>query len=77
MRTKLMVFGGIGGITPVLVNLATLDANTMFATFNQLVFLGWLVKTLILFSMGAFVVYLNNESNQVKAIQISVMRRRC
>jgi hypothetical protein len=67
------LIGGVGGLAPVLMFLATGDFQRFFAPGLAAMAVGYLVRAVILFFVGGFVVWLyRDESQRIKAFQLGV-----
>lgn len=65
MRTKRrIVIGGLGALTPVILNLLFIDYNTVFSSVTPGACLGYAVRVLVLFYIGGFVAYLHKDENR-------------
>jgi len=67
------LIGGVGGLAPVLMFLVTGDFQRFFTPGLPAMALGYLVRAVILFFLGGFVVWLyRDESQRIKAFQLGV-----
>jgi hypothetical protein len=65
--------GALAGITPLLVSLISVDAELIVSGFDPMIFIGYLIKVLGMMTLGAFVVFVNSESDFKKAFQLGLM----
>jgi len=63
-----IVIGGIGAMTPVLLQLVALDINTMSDNLSGVAVAAYLVKVLLLFSLGGFWAYIHSDVKNKKLI---------
>ena len=62
MNTHQRIYlGGLGALTPILLNLLTVDCRTIFVGLTLLVFLGYLLRVVVLFYIGGLVAFLHRE----------------
>ena len=47
-----VVIGGLGALTPLLLNLLVVDLNTTFTSFTAVVFFGYCLRVVGFFSFG-------------------------
>jgi hypothetical protein len=67
------LIGGVGGLAPVLMFLATGDFVRYFSNIAVIVILGYVVRTIILFFIGGFTVSLYREEQQrMKIFQLGL-----
>src|SRR6185436_3086374 len=67
------LIGGVGGLAPILMFLATGDFDRFFSNIAVLTAVGYLVRTVILFFIGGFVVCLYREEEQrMKLFQLGL-----
>lgn len=67
------LIGAAAGITPLLVSLVSVDAEFIVDVFIPKIFVGYLIKAIALMALGAFVVFVNSESDFKKAFQLGIM----
>jgi len=65
--------GAAAGITPLMVSLISVDAELILGAFVTRIFIGYLIKAIGLMALGAFVVFVNSESDYKKAFQLGIM----
>ncbi|OGT97418.1 MAG: hypothetical protein A2079_01740 [Geobacteraceae bacterium GWC2_48_7] len=73
MNKEPILIGALAGVTPLLVNLVNIQAETLLSQCQLNVVIGYAVQALVLMTLGAFLVYVNSEDNKWKAFQIGVM----
>lgn len=65
--------GAIAGATPLLISLISVDAELIVDNFVPKIFIGYMIKTIGLMLLGAFVVFVNSECDLKKAFQLGIM----
>jgi hypothetical protein len=65
--------GAMAGITPLLVSLVSVDASVIVKVLVPAIIIGYLIKAAGLMALGAFVVFVNSESDYKKAFQLGLM----
>lgn len=65
--------GAAAGITPLVVSLISVEAELILDIFAPKILIGYLIKTAGLMALGAFVVFVNSESDYKKAFQLGIM----
>ncbi|MES9942760.1 MAG: SPOR domain-containing protein [Candidatus Thiodiazotropha sp. 6PLUC2] len=65
--------GAMAGITPLLVSLISVDVGLIVEAFVPAIVIGYLLKAFGLMVLGAFVVFVNSESDYKKAFQLGLM----
>jgi hypothetical protein len=65
--------GAMAGITPLLVSLISVDVELLADIFVPAIVIGYLIKAIGLMVLGAFVVFVNSESDYKKAFQLGLM----
>src|SRR5713101_5605949 len=69
-----IVLGGLGALTPVIVNLVILDLEVMLSQATRFVVLGYALKVLALFYLGAMVAYLHSDEHKpFKVFQLGIV----
>jgi hypothetical protein len=72
-RSKILI-GGLGALTPIILNLLVVDLNTTFATVTALVVLAYLIRVGVLFCIGGAMAYFHkNEKNALKLFEIGIV----
>ncbi|HEU4388637.1 MAG TPA: hypothetical protein VFV34_12625 [Blastocatellia bacterium] len=70
---KKILIGGLGALTPILLNLLALDLKTTFATTTLLVVAGYTVRVMILFYVGGLVAYLHKDEHKpIKLFELGI-----
>ncbi len=72
-QKEAMAWGAIAGAVTVLTETLTIDPASLIKDFDPIVFLGYCVKAIILMTLGAIVVRVNQELNILKAFQLGIM----
>jgi hypothetical protein len=67
-----VLWGGLGGICPVLIMLITMDLQSWISNFNIYKIVGFLIRTLVLFALGAIIANLHNENNKLKIFELGI-----
>jgi hypothetical protein len=65
--------GALAGITPLLVSLVSVDASLIMKVLVPAMIIGYMIKAVGLMALGAFVVFVNSESDYKKAFQLGLM----
>lgn len=65
--------GAAAGVMPLLVSFISVDAELILENFAPLIAAGYVIKSLGLMILGAFVVYVNSELDYKKAFQLGIM----
>ena len=71
VRTKLLI-GGLGGITPVLINLIVIDLETLLLDLTILTAVSYCIRIAALFAIGSIVAFLNKENDRLKLFQLGI-----
>lgn len=72
-RRKIMI-GGVGALTPIVLNLLVVDLKTTFATTTALVLLGYLIRVVGLFYLGGLVAYFHKEEKSaLKLFELGIV----
>src|SRR5258707_446723 len=67
------LIGGVGGLAPTLMLLATGDFERFFSNIAIVTAVGYLVRVVVLFFVGGFVVYLyRDEEQRMKLFQLGL-----
>ncbi|MFQ5900160.1 MAG: SPOR domain-containing protein [Thermodesulfobacteriota bacterium] len=72
-KQEALLIGAIAGASPLIVNLVNVDAGLIFDSFEWKIFMGYLIKAIVLMFLGTFLVYVNSEIDKWKAFQIGIM----
>jgi len=68
-----LLLGGLGASMPLLLSLLTVDLQTSLQHVTKIVLVGYLIKWIVLFGVGAFVVFLySDETNKMKIFQLGI-----
>ncbi len=75
MNTKRKIFiGGLGALTPVIMNLLVVDLNVLFVNLTFFSFLGYLIRVIVLFYLGGLVAYLHkDEKMPIKVFELGIV----
>ena len=68
-----LLWGGLGGISPVLLMLVTKDIQNWMNSFTYLSLIGFIIRALALFIVGAMLSSLQNEKSKLKAFQLGIV----
>ncbi len=69
MRTgKRIMIGGLGALTPVIMNLLVVDLNVLLVKLTFLSFLGYFIRVIVLFYLGGLTAFLHKKENSVVKI---------
>lgn len=71
-KQKIMI-GGLGGITPVFVNMLIVDFEIILQNLNAITMIGFTIRLVTLFYIGGIVAYLNQEDSPVKVFQLGIV----
>ncbi|MBI5287187.1 MAG: SPOR domain-containing protein [Deltaproteobacteria bacterium] len=70
---KKILIGGLGALTPILMNLLVVDLNILLVNLTFLAFLGYIIRVVILFYLGGLVAYLHRDENSpVKLFELGI-----
>lgn len=71
--TKKILFGGLGALTPVIINLLVVDFSTVLSNQTMGVLVGYVVRVLVLFYLGGLVAWLHtDEVSPLKLFQLGI-----
>jgi len=75
MRTSKKIFiGGLGALTPIIMNLVLIDLENVLLKATNIVVLGYLVRVLTLFYLGGVVAWLHtDEESPVKLFELGII----
>ena len=75
MKTrKKIIIGGLGALTPVIMNLLIVDLNVLFVKISLLAFLGYFMRVVILFYLGGLVAFLHKDENSpMKIFELGIV----
>lgn len=69
-----IMLGGFGALTPILLNLLAVDLRQPLQDLTVLVFFGYVIKILILFSIGGVVAFLHQEEiNPARLFELGII----
>lgn len=72
-KKQKIFIGGLGGITPIFVNLLVIDIHIILFNLNMITMLGFMTRVIILFYVGGMLAYLNKEDDPVKVFQLGIV----
>ncbi|MFX0135600.1 MAG: hypothetical protein ACFFDN_18285, partial [Candidatus Hodarchaeota archaeon] len=75
MRTcEKMMIGGLGALTPILMNLLIVDLKVLLIQLTLFAILGYSVRVIVLFFIGGLWAYLHKEENNLlKIFQLGIV----
>ncbi len=75
MKTRQkIIIGGLGAITPVIMNLLVVDINVLLINLTLFAFIGYAIRVVILFYLGGIVAFLHkNENSPVKLFELGIV----
>lgn len=72
-RKKIMI-GGLGALTPVIINLLIVDLNVLLIKLTLFAFLGYIVRVVVLFYLGGLVAFLHKDENSpIKIFELGIL----
>ncbi len=72
-RKKIMI-GGLGALTPVIMNLLIVDLNVLLVKLTSLAFIGYVIRVIILFYLGGLVAFLHKDENSpIKIFELGIV----
>lgn len=72
-RRKILI-GGVGALTPIVINLIVVDLNTTFGTITSVVLLGYLIRVVGLFYLGGIIAYFHKEeTSPLKLFELGIV----
>ena len=75
MKTwKKIMIGGMGALTPIILNLLVIELEIIFADVRLFTVLGYLIRVVTLFYLGGVVAFLHkDENNSVKIFELGIV----
>ncbi|MBI5749602.1 MAG: SPOR domain-containing protein [Nitrospinae bacterium] len=75
MKTRQkIIIGGLGALTPVVMNFLVIDINVLFVNLTLLASIGYAIRVVILFYLGGIVAYLHKDENSpVKLFELGIV----
>lgn len=71
---KKMMIGGLGALTPVIMNLLIVDLNVLLVKITSLACLGYVIRVIILFYLGGLVAFLHKDENSpIKIFELGIV----
>jgi len=72
-REKIII-GGLGALTPVIMNLLVVDLRVLLLELTLIVVLGYVIRVIILFYLGGLVAFLHkDENNPLKIFELGIV----
>ena len=72
-RTKILI-GGVGALTPIILNLLVVDLQTTFTSITVVVVVGYLIRVGVLFCIGGGMAYFHKEEKSaLKLFEIGIV----
>lgn len=69
-----IVIGGLGALTPILLNFLVVDVNSVFASITAIALLGYGIRVVGFFSVGGLVAYMHkDEKNLLKLFELGII----
>jgi len=75
MKTSKKIFlGGVGALTPIIMNLLVIDLNVLLLKLTLFALLGYAIRVIVLFYLGGIVAFLHkDENNPVKIFELGIV----
>lgn len=75
MKTRQkIIIGGLGALTPIIMNLLVVDINVLVINLTLFAFIGYAIRVVILFYLGGLVAFLHkNENSPVKLFELGIV----
>jgi hypothetical protein len=75
MKTyKKILIGGLGALTPIIMNLLAVDLEVLFLNLTLFAVLGYLIRVIILFYLGGITAFLHkDETSPVKIFELGIV----
>ncbi len=75
MKTsKKIMIGGLGALTPVIMNLLVVDLDVLLVKVTFLAFLGYFIRVVVLFYLGGITAFLHKKENSaVKIFELGIV----
>lgn len=75
MKTRQkIIIGGLGALTPIIMNLLVVDINVLVINLTLFAFIGYAIRVVILFYLGGIVAFLHkNENSPVKLFELGIV----
>ncbi len=72
-RKKILI-GGLGALTPIIMNLLVVDFNVLFMQITAFSVLGYFIRVIVLFYLGGLVAFLHkDEKSPVKIFELGIV----
>lgn len=70
---KKILIGGIGALTPIIMNLLIVDMNVLLLNVTTLALVGYLIRVVVLFYLGGLVAFLHkDEHSPIKLFELGI-----
>ncbi|MCK5533945.1 hypothetical protein KAI68_02430, partial [bacterium] len=75
MKTsKKIMIGGLGALTPVIMNLLIVDLDVLLVNLTFLAFIGYFIRVVVLFYLGGITAFLHkNENSAIKIFELGIV----
>ncbi len=71
---KRILIGGLGAMTPILMNLLVVDLSVTFQSISVFIIVGYLLRVTILFYLGGLIAYLHkDEKSPFKLFELGIV----
>lgn len=71
---KKILIGGLGALTPIIMNLLVVDLNILLVNLTLFAFIGYAIRVIVLFYLGGVIAYLHkDEKNQIKIFELGIV----
>jgi len=69
-----ILIGGLGALTPVIMNLVAVDLEALLVKLTLLALIGYILRGLVLFFLGGVMAYLHkDENNRLKIFELGIV----
>ena len=69
-----ILLGGLGALTPIIINLLVADLRVLLLGLTTLTFLGYVIRVVILFYLGGLVAFLHkDETSPLKLFELGIV----
>ncbi len=71
---KKIMIGGLGALTPIIMNLLVVDLNILLINLTVMALIGYAIRVIVLFYLGGVVAYLHkDEKSPVKVFELGIV----
>ena len=71
---KKIFIGGLGALTPIIMNLLVVDFNILLVNLTTFALIGYLIRVVVLFYLGGLVSYLHkDEKSPLKVFEFGII----